>query len=70
MKTELRQLVAKLRQSESAKITSEARKRRYQRQTKEALETAELDRREEIIAKSYQLWSFGEETIPQYKVRV
>ena len=70
MRNELRQLVAKLRQSKSAKITSEARKRRYQRQTKEALEPAELDRREDIIAKSFQLWSFGDETIPQYKVCV
>ena len=68
VKTELRQLVAKLRHSKSAKITSEARKRRYQRQTKEALEPAEMDRRTEITAKSFQKWSFGDETIPLYKV--
>ncbi|XP_063695396.1 uncharacterized protein LOC134826824 [Bolinopsis microptera] len=69
VKTELRQLVAKLRHSKSAKITSDARKRRYQRQTKEALEPAEMDRRTEITAKSFQKWSFGDETIPQYKIQ-
>ena len=68
VRNELRQLVAKLRHSKSAKITSEARKRRYQRQTQEALEPAELDRRANIATASFQLWSFGDETIPQYKV--
>lgn len=68
VRNELRQLVASLRQSKSAKITSEARKRRYARQAKEAVTPRELERRATLVTGSFESWSFGDETIPQYKV--
>ena len=64
----MRQLVANLRQSPSAKITSEARKRRYERQSKEALAPEESERRATLVSATFEGWSFGDESIPQYKV--
>lgn len=69
VRSELRQLVAKLRHSKSAKITSEARKRRYERQTHEARTPEEIEQRAAIVAGTFEGWSFGDDTIPQYKIQ-
>ena len=61
-------MVDALRHSKAAQITSQARKRRYERQTKEALDAGEVERRAELVSESFMAWSFGDETIPMYKV--
>ena len=69
MKDDLRKMVAQLRLSESARITSEARKRRYERQAKDALTPEERDRRMTTLTETFESWAFGDELIPLFKVR-
>ena len=67
---QLRQLVPSLRQTPAAKITSDARRRRYERLHLHAMTDEEIERRTETIAKTFRNWCFKNETIPMYKVNL